>query len=440
MKKSLTAISLFSSSGIGDIALRKSGIKTIVANELLEDRCDLFKTNYPKTRMIQGPIDEKKSEIILETKCILKGKKLDFALVTPPCQGMSKNGRGKLLAEINAGKRPKVDPRNLLILPALEIINELEPTTVIFENVSEMINTSIPFNGNVLPIVEIIKTQLKRYEVETKVIEFADYGIPQRRLRLITIATKSEKLRRHILNFGSLMPLATHSKNGKGNLKKWVSVREIIGTMESLDGRNKLVSSVDHLHRISKLDELKYWWVKSTPANRSAFDNQCVECDFTGNKTHFSKKNSLGINRSSLNTPIFCVKCDSLLPRPSVSKNGSRRLMRGFTSAYKRMDWDLPASAITRNFPYVCSDNKIHPEQHRSLSLREACMIHTIGQDDFDFSTESGIEAKLTTIRDTLGESIPPLILKIVIENLLKICSGDHDANYELIQKQLIFA
>ena len=161
MKKSLTAISLFSSSGIGDIALRKCGIDTIVANELLEDRCNLFKTNFPKTRMIQGPIDEKKSEIILETKCILKGKKLDFALVTPPCQGMSKNGRGKLLAEINAGKRPKVDPRNLLILPALEIINELEPTTVIFENVSEMINTSIPFDGNVLPIVEIIKTQLK---------------------------------------------------------------------------------------------------------------------------------------------------------------------------------------------------------------------------------------------------------------------------------------
>ena len=51
-----------------------------------------------------------------ETKKIVRNNKLDLALVSPPCQGMSKNGRGKLLSEIKAGRRPKEDPRNALII------------------------------------------------------------------------------------------------------------------------------------------------------------------------------------------------------------------------------------------------------------------------------------------------------------------------------------
>lgn len=440
MKKPLNAISLFSSSGIGDIALRKSGITTLVANELLPDRCSLFRRNFPETHLVEGSIEEKKSEIILETKLRLNGESLDFALVTPPCQGMSKNGRGKLLAEIQAGRRPKIDPRNLLILPAIEIIKELEPTTVIFENVSEMVNTSIPFNGDAVPIIEIIKTELKEYEVEAKVIEFADFGVPQRRLRLITIATRSTKLKTHKENFASLFPQPTHSRNPESNLKKWVTVRDTISHMEVLDGKNKLSSEKDPLHKISKLDELKYWWVKSTPANKSAFDNQCLKCGYDGNTHHASKRDVAGVNKASSETPLYCKKCNALLPRPSVQKNGALRLMTGFTSAYKRMDWDLPASAITRNFPYVCSDNKIHPEQHRTLSIREACMLHTISETDFYFEIKDGVPAKHTTIRDTLGESIPPMVLQILINHLNQIQFGDFNQNDELEQKQLIFA
>jgi DNA (cytosine-5)-methyltransferase 1 len=440
MEKCFTAISLFSSSGIGDVALKKCGINTIVANELLPDRCSLFRRNFPETHLVEGSIEEKKSEIIAETKLRLDGTSLDFALVTPPCQGMSKNGRGKLLAEINAGRRPKIDPRNLLILPALEIIKELKPTTVIFENVSEMVNTSIPFNGDVTPIIEIIKTELNEYQVEAKVIEFADFGVPQRRLRLITIATRNKKLVKHKQNFGSLFPLATHSRNPSKNLKKWVTVRDTIAHMEVLDGKDKLVSNQDPLHKISKLDELKYWWVKNTPANKSAFDNQCIECGYDGNPNHSSKKDTTGVNRASSETPLYCKQCKSLLPRPTVQKNGALKLMTGFTSAYKRMDWNLPASAITRNFPYACSDNKIHPEQHRTLSIREACMLHTISESDFYFETEIGVVAKHTTIRDTLGESVPPMILQIIFNNLNQIAFNDLNQNDVLDQKQLIFA
>ena len=113
------AISLFSSSGIGDIALKKSKYNVLVANELLEDRSKLYKLNFPETEMITGDIWIKKEEIIKTTKKIVRNNKLDLALVSPPCQGMSKNGRGKLLSEIKAGRRPKEDPRNALIIPAI---------------------------------------------------------------------------------------------------------------------------------------------------------------------------------------------------------------------------------------------------------------------------------------------------------------------------------
>ena len=105
--------------------------------------------------------------------------------------------------------------------------------------------------------------------------------------------------------------------------------------------------------------EIKLWFI-----NNSAFNNQCVKCKYKKNPLHFSKKNNLGVNQSSKDTPFYCLKCKSLLPRPVTKKDGKIKIMRGFTSAYKRMDWLKPASTITRNFPYVCSDNKIHPNQN----------------------------------------------------------------------------
>lgn len=61
-------ISLFSSGGIGDLAMRASGICMLVANEILPERAEVFKTNYPSTCMIVGDINTKKNEIIEITK------------------------------------------------------------------------------------------------------------------------------------------------------------------------------------------------------------------------------------------------------------------------------------------------------------------------------------------------------------------------------------
>lgn len=420
---SLTAISLFCSSGIGDLALRRVGISVLVANELIDERCDLFENNFPETKLVRGSIWEKKDQIVDETANLLNGQGLDFALVTPPCQGMSKNGRGKLLAEIRAGRRSKVDERNLLIVPSLEIIKKLQPTTVVFENVPEMVNTVIPDSDGVIEIVELIKRELADWSVEAKIIEFADYGVPQRRQRLITIATKDPKLLTFRRTKGSFFPSPTHSPNGCMFTEKWTTVRDVIGDFEKLDGLNKPKSKNNELHYVPKLDEAKYFWVSNTPEGKSAFDNQCVECNFQENPTHSARRNSEGVNRASIDTPIYCLSCGALLPRPVVTKHGETRLMKGFTSAYKRMDWDSPASAITRNFPYVCSDNKIHPEQNRTLSVLEALALHSIAETEYKFEYTSGKKAGSVAIRDTLGESVPPKFLEILFNHILKIVS-----------------
>ncbi len=138
-------------------------------------------------------------------------------------------------------------------------------------------------------------------------------------------------------------------------------------------------------------------------------------------------RHSSGINRTNKNTPLYCIKCGSLLPRPyTVNQDKTIRIMSGFTSAYKRMNWDLPASTLTRNFSYPCSDNKIHPEQNRVLSLAEACKLQTIS--DFEYywgeiiiNGQKYKQASDTTIRDAIAESVPPLFMYKLGQYILEI-------------------
>jgi len=141
--KKLCAINLFSSGGIGDLALISNNIDILTANELLEERAEVFEFNFPDTKMLCGDIWKLKEEIISETKINLSGKESDGLYATPPCQGMSKNGRGKLLNGIRKGLKPESDERNRLIIPTLSIAKELKPRLIIFENVPEMGNTII---------------------------------------------------------------------------------------------------------------------------------------------------------------------------------------------------------------------------------------------------------------------------------------------------------
>jgi DNA (cytosine-5)-methyltransferase 1 len=172
------------------------------------------------------------------------------------------------------------------------------------------------------------------------------------------------------------------------------------------------------------LDEKKIFWVRNTREGDTAFNNQCInpDCMFQGNPIHGAKKDENGINRYNGDTPLYCQKCGSLLPRPWVEDKttGEKRLMKGYVSAYKRMLWDEPASTLTQNFQFACSDNKLHPEQDRVLSLYEGMVIQTIS--DYQFSFEiKGKTVPDGLIRDTIGESIPPKVIDLICQSIIQI-------------------
>lgn len=423
----LTAVSLFASGGIGDLALRANSIDLLVANELLADRCEVLKYNYPETCVFQGDIWSLQREIIAETKARLNGKRLDILYATPPCQGMSKNGRGTILNNIRKGIRPKTDERNRLIIPVIEIAKALRPRLILLENVPEMENTLIETSdGEFKLILEYIKEELgEEYIGRGEVVEFADFGIPQKRQRLISIFSNDPGCQEYFSLVGSFIPETTHAATPSYGKKRWRTVRDAISHSPKLDAQNpKSATSSIPYHRVPLLDDEKYFWVSNTPPERSAFDNQCVKCGFEQNSTHGSQRTEEGINRAKKDTPIRCQRCNAVLPRPWVVENGEYRLMNGFTSAYKRMRWDAPANALTTNLSYACSDSKLHPEQHRTLSLHEAFIIHTIADYEYFWKRADGKPLSDKSIREIIGESVPPKGLEPIVRLLCDLLQG----------------
>ena len=424
--KKLNAVSLFSSSGIGDLGLAANKISTVVGCELLPERMNLFAHNHKEAKCFCGDIWDLKDDIIKYYKTNFD--KSPFLLIaTPPCQGMSPNGMGKMLSEYRKGLRPEVDERNRLILPALDVIQALKPEWVILENVPNMTNTMIYNKDNELVniIDHIFDVLGKEYVGVPTVIDTASYGVPQHRKRLITVLTRTSAGKQYFKKNGKLIPEYTHEETPSLLTKKWVTLREAIGNFPPLraeKGRN-IDKKFNPLHKVPILDEKKLFWIDNTKEGDTAFNNQCVnpKCRFQGNQLHGSAHNN-GINQSKSDTPLYCEKCGALLPRPYVEdpKTGEKRLMKGFVSAYKRMSWDEPASTLTQNFQYACSDNKVHPTQSRVLSLYEGLVLQGIAQYPYDFV----IDGKLVSdglIKDTIGESVSPVVIDKICKFILDL-------------------
>ena len=370
----MSAISLFTSGGLGDLALRQAGFDILVSNEKLEERHSVFEFNFPSTSVITGDIWQRLDQIEDETRERLDGHCLTLFYATPPCQGMSKNGRGKLLNEIRAGNKPPLDERNRLIIPTMDLARRLQPEIVLLENVPEMADTLIQDeNGSLVQILDLVKKQLgPDYSGRDEVVEFADYGVPQRRRRLLTVYSRNQELVDWFTNCETFMPPRSHSCDGRDETKSWVTVRDVLEGLPPLDAKNsESAKSELPYHRVPLLDQMKYWWVKNTPAGRGAFDNQCCCCGFEGNQTHTARHDHTGINRASRETPLYCLKCGEMLPRPSVDRDGVRELMKGFTSAYKRMEpLNKGATRVSDSWYHIPADDR-RPEMMNHGSTQE---------------------------------------------------------------------
>ena len=343
----IKAASLFSNVGIAETYLKKYGIEVVVANELLKDRAKFYKHLYPETNMITGDITN--PEIFSAVVSASLKEKIDFVIATPPCQGMSV-----------AGKMNESDPRNSLIIKAVEFIKQTQPSNAIIENVPTMLKTYIVVNDKKILIKDYIIQELgKEYNITFNILNAADYGTPQVRKRAITLLTK----------------------NGTWELppkQPLITVRAAIGNLPSLESNQK---SDLKFHYAPKHCDNHILWMKHTPTGKTAFNNEIY----------------------------FPQKAD-----------GTR--IKGFATTYKRMDWDKPAPTVTMCNGAISSQNNVHPgrmlpdgtySDARVLTLLE--LFRIMGLPD-DWNVPEWASDNL--IRKVIGEGIPPHLIEAIISTM----------------------
>lgn len=454
------SISTFSGGGIGDAGVEwGAGVPVISACELVPNRAGLIRHNYPSTEVFQGDIWELKSNIIEHAKNELDGSNPWLFVMSPPCQGMSSNGAGRISASIAAGNRPAMDERNRLVIPGVEIVEELRPSWFILENVKRMENTIIS-NEHDEPenILDLLGRRLHPlgYTIRSAIIDFRDLGVPHHRQRLITIGTNIPDIVKEIepgqifsSNPTQLHPPLTYGEDRK---KPHLTLRDVISHMPKLDSLTKQTCDEDPYHQIPKWNEKHHFWMKHTPEGSTAFDNDsCPKCGI------------LVDDRSLVN----CPECKSALPRPTVEFVGwkckecgeknrksklvcrcgttysgekftkQRRLIRGFRTSYRRLKWDKPSSTITMNSGVISSDMKGHPDQNRVLSVREILMLSTLQShpaasyewgEKYEFKSKKAGdgwfhdgEMSPKLVRQVIGESIPPLAMAKIVSHLKEL-------------------
>lgn len=218
-----TAIDLFSGCGGLSCGLEEAGFDVVAAVEIDANAARAYRLNHKQTRVYEQDI---KTITGSQIKKELGITSLDLLAGCPPCQGFSSIRRRNK-------RMPRHDERNHLILEFLRLIEELEPKTVLLENVPAIENYYL---------MDRFKKKLRvlGYDYDCGVLNACEYSVPQRRKRFVLLASK-------------IGHPALPSPQGA-----FVSVREAIGNLESVvstkDSMHKIYSH--HGERISKMISL----------------------------------------------------------------------------------------------------------------------------------------------------------------------------------------
>ena len=352
----IKGVSMFSSAGIAETYFEKAGIDIVLASELLPKRADFYSKMYPSTKMIVGDIRETKKDFI---ESIDEDAK--FLIATPPCQGLSTLGMNKHLTQMQS------DPRNYLVFDIMDVIDAKDFDYIMIENVPRFLTMYFPYKDGFKTLEEILKDKYsKKYNIETRVLNAKDYGVPQSRPRSIVKMYKK------------------NLKWGWPKAQKEITLKETIGDLPSLESGEK---SNIKFHNAKVHNEREIECMRHTPEGCSAMVNEI----------YYPKK-----------------------------EDGSR--VKGFHNTYKRMKWDAPAPARTMNNGNIGSHNNVHPGRKnpdgtysdaRVLTLRELFIVSSLPA---EWNIPEGLTD--TFIRHILGEAIPPM-LSFNIINMIGDDSND---------------
>ena len=387
----LPAASLFSGAGVGDWGFRKAGFDFVAFLEEDPGRASVIELNFPDAEVIVGLAEEKLADFI---QVASETKNLSLLTLTPPCAGLSSAAQYRTGSPFS--DTVSTDARNSLVLRVVDAVRRLRPLAVFVENVPGFHTRKIPDpeGGDQATPLDLFLARLEDYEAHFDVVQMADYGVPQRRGRLVAVLIRRD--------FGDIFakgvfPTRSHSKDGEDGLLAWPAAKDTLAGYPPLDGRpaSRARDPEDPLHVVPSYTRMRYDWVSRIPpySGKSAYEN--AECEKCGRKDLPSR-----IAR--------CGRCHAVVRgRPRIyDAPGRVRLIKGQHTSYRRMSSDLPVPTITTNNSRYGGDTKIHPWQNRVLSVREVLDHQTVPR-DFEWVKYRG-RPWVTLVRESTGEAVPP--------------------------------
>lgn len=171
---------MFSGAGGFSLGFDRAGFSNVFSVDIQKDFCQTYKANFPSHTLIQEDITKLSNERIIE---LTAGSDVDVVIGGPPCQGFSIAG--------NIGRKFIDDPRNRLFQEFVRVVDVVKPNYFVMENVARLYT-----HNKHLTRKEIIADfNALGYKVECKILNSADYGVPQVRKRVIFIGSRvSEKI------------------------------------------------------------------------------------------------------------------------------------------------------------------------------------------------------------------------------------------------------
>lgn len=354
MGHDIKVIDLFSGCGGFSVGFEKAGYKIVKAVEFDKEIATSYCHNHSNTLMYANDIGE-----IADTSHFDKGE-AEVIIGGPPCQGFSM--AGARIREKNAFMN---DPRNYLFRHYVEIVKIVRPKVFVFENVKGILSKDkgLIFQEIVNAFGNADNFDGDKYYLHYKVCKAVEFGIPQKRERVILIGVLN-----HDFDIEEIFEKTKSYIKGIDNgFFDSVSLRDAISDISepTVDGHVTLNSA-----KSSYQEHLR---------------------NSTGRTFNHiaSKHNHLAVRRMN-----------------EVSKGQNWTVLQEeihsvHSGAYGRLDWEKPTMTITTRFDTPAGGRFIHPEYNRTLTPREAARVQSF-PDSFEFLGTK------TSICKQIGNAVPP--------------------------------